>query len=87
MYPIISFTVPSKIYNKVSMQHYYIVGTVAIKQLLTMDDCRIPSSVSKQTPACTNITELFQQVLYTMKKLHVHHIHHVLKCFSCHKTI
>ena len=26
MYPIKSFTVPSKTYNKVSMQHYYIVA-------------------------------------------------------------
>ena len=26
MYPIKSFTVPSKTYNKVSMQHFYIAG-------------------------------------------------------------
>ena len=48
-----------------------------------MGDCQILSSASKITPAYTHITELANRILYTMKKLTVHHIHHLPKCLSC----
>ena len=52
-----------------------------------MGDCWMLPSVSKIIPACAHKQHFANRFLYTMKKLTLHHMHHVLKCFICQKAI